>query len=95
MHTVIKTILSDGTVETVHKFVAHNFTVSDVDDPDIYAAEPLYNWEQSECGKWVMKNATEVPQWQRVIDHNTFGYKYAIIATLREKDYVYWLLKFK
>jgi hypothetical protein len=33
--------------------IVHTFKLSDVDDVDLYAAEPIYNWQQTEVGKWV------------------------------------------
>jgi hypothetical protein len=37
--------------------VVHNFPMGDVEDPDLYAASPLYEWQQSEAGAWVMAHA--------------------------------------
>ena len=31
--------------------VVHEFTLGDVDDPEIYAAVPLYEWQLSDAGK--------------------------------------------
>jgi hypothetical protein len=67
--------------------------MGDVDDPDLYAAEPLIQWQNSEAGKWVMEHAVEPPMWQRVPDLNTFGYRYGITARLRARDYTFWQLK--
>ena len=67
-------------VEEVKEMVVHSFTLSDVDDPDIYAAEPLYEWEHSEFGQWVMKNACDTPTWHRMADPVSYGYKYQIRA---------------
>jgi hypothetical protein len=39
-------------------------------------------WERSLKGQWVMEHAVEPPTWQRDIDHNSFGYRYAIMAEL-------------
>jgi len=43
-------------VEEVRTIVVHEFLMGDVEDPDLYAADPLIKWEQSEIGQWVMKN---------------------------------------
>ncbi len=72
----------------------HSFYLSDVDDPDLYAAEPMYQWEKSEEGQWLMKNSSLTPTWHRNIDNNTMGYKYQIRAYLSPKNYTYWKLKF-
>ena len=76
-------------------YVVHEFIVSDVDDPDIYAGQPIYNWEQSDAGKWVMKNAYDKPTWHRHNDYNTYGYKYQIRAHLSPEQITFFELKFK
>ena len=67
-------------VEECREFVIHDFTMGDVEDPDLYAAEPLYQWQQSEFGQWCMKNAADTPTWHRYADPVSFGYKYQIRA---------------
>jgi hypothetical protein len=73
----------------------HEFSMGDVEDPDLYAAQPLYEWQQSEQGKWIMEHAAEPPFWHRHTDPHTYGYKYYIIARLREQDQTYWALKWQ
>ncbi len=75
--------------------VAHFFTVGDVEDPDIYAAEPLWEWQNSEAGKWAMENCAETPSWHRVMDPARFGYTYQIKIDLTPEQYTYWKLKFE
>jgi hypothetical protein len=67
-------------VEECRELVVHSFTMGDVDDPDLYAAQPLHEWEKSEFGQWVMKNAADTPTWHRMADPMTYGYKYSITA---------------
>ena len=73
----------------------HTFKLSDVDDPEIYAAQPIYEFQQSAKGKWVMENAIEEPYWCRHFEPDTYGYLYAIRAKFMEKDYTYFKLKFE
>jgi hypothetical protein len=77
------------------KVVVHTFTLGEVEDPDLYAAEPIYTWEKSDAGKWVMKNSIDIPIWHRMYDVNTYGYDYTITATLTEEDNTYFILRFK
>ena len=77
----------------LRKVVVHRFKVSDGEDPDLYAAEPLLEWENSEMGQWVMKNAVETPIWKRQADFASFHIDYVIIAVLQERDYTFWQLK--
>ena len=72
----------------------HEFKIGDVEDPDIYAGEPLWQWQQSEAGQWVMANATETPYWISSLDHVTWGHKYKIMARLSEQNQTYFRLKF-
>lgn len=76
-------------------YIVHRFTVNDVDDPDIYAGQPMYDWEQTEAGKWVMKNAYDKPIWHRYLDYTTYGYKYIIKADLTPEQITFFELKFK
>lgn len=85
----------DGQLISFYTVVVHKFSVSDVDDPEIYAAGPIYNWERSEAGQFVMKHATEKPSYHQHLDHMTYGYQYAITAILKETDYTYWKLKYE
>lgn len=77
------------------KVVVHKFRMSDVDDPDMYAAQPLHEWEQSEKGKWITKHAADVLEWKRMVDHATYGYIYTISALFDEKTYIWYKLKFE
>ena len=86
------------TVEHIEKHgpltvVVHSFRMGDVEDPDLYAAEPLYQWQQSEMGEWVMANAVQTPSWHRSADPHNYGYAYSIRAELAPKDYTYWWIK--
>ena len=72
-------------VDEIHKVVVHRFYLSDVEDPDLYAAQPMWDWEQSEQGKFVMEHAVNEPEWHRQISYETFGYRYAITAELEAK----------
>jgi hypothetical protein len=69
-------------VEEVRELVVHEFMLGDVDDPDLYAAEPIVEWQHSEIGKWVMTHAAETPSWHRSPDMLQYGYRYQIRAKL-------------
>lgn len=83
----------NDTVYQTHKVVVHKFIMGDVEDPDLYAAQPLLEWQQSEMGKWVMEHSLETPMWHRHVEPITYGYKYAITAYLKGPDYTFWTLK--
>jgi hypothetical protein len=88
-----KFIVIDGKVCEIKKVVVHKFLMGDVEDPDLYAAEPLYQWQCSEMGKWIMERAVDTPEWHRQVDAMQYGYQYAIVAKLKDIDYTFWQLK--
>jgi len=87
-------LFDDQTVK-ISDVVVHSFTVGDVDDPDLYAAQPICNWQETEAGKWVMEHAVEKPFWHREIEPGFWGHRYHIVARLKESDQTYWTLKWK
>jgi hypothetical protein len=70
----------------------HKIRMGDVEDPDLLVAEPIYQWQQTEMGAWVMDNAVQKPMWQRAIN-DSYGWTYSIIAELSPKNYTYWWIK--
>lgn len=85
----------DGKVIVKKQIVVHTFTVGDVDDPDLYAAEPIYQWQQTEAGKWVMENCCDdTPIWNRYMDPHYYGHMYMISAVFEEKKLTEFYLRF-
>ena len=83
----------DGKAVAFRDVVVHTIRMGDVDDPDLYAAEPLWKWQESEQGKFVMKHAVDKPEWHRHTDYVTYGYKYAVTAELEAKKLSEFLLR--
>ena len=46
MKNYVKVI--DGKPTAFYTVVVHKFTVGDVDDPEIYAAEPIWKWQNTD-----------------------------------------------
>jgi hypothetical protein len=88
-----KYMLIDDRVDEVHSVIVHRFKMGDVEDPDLYAAQPLWAWQQSEMGAWVMEHSVETPMWHRQANPNQYHTDYAVQAWLRGADYTYWVLK--
>lgn len=80
-------------VHEIHTVVVHRFQMSDVEDPDLYAAQPLHEWETSEMGKWIMERAVDTPEWHKQQDWMQFHMHYAVVAKLKDVDYTFWQLK--
>ena len=72
-------------VDEIHKVVVHRFRLGDVDDPEIYAAQPIWEWQQSDAGKFVMEHSITTPTYHQHLDHQVMGYSYAITAELEKK----------
>ncbi len=68
--------------------------IGDCEDPELYAAAPISEWQNSELGKWVIEHAVESPVWHIHLDHLTYGYQVTITAKLAEKDATFFKLKY-
>jgi hypothetical protein len=80
-------------VDEIHKVVVHTFGISDVEDPEIYAAEPIWKWQQTDAGKFVMEHAINTPSYHQSLDYTTYGYRYAVVAELEAKKLSEFYLK--
>ena len=85
----------DGQPQRIFRKTVHLIQVADVEDPDLYLAEPLLEWKQSEKGQWVMEHAIEGPMYLQQMNIATYGYTYAIVADLWEQDAMYYRLKWE
>jgi len=85
--------LIDGKTVKFSDIKVHEFNMGDVEDPDLYAAQPLWEWQETEAGKWVIEHAVETPFWHRIVNPHTYGHTYYVIARLREQDQTYWKLR--
>ena len=84
----------DGVVTKYSDIIVHEFLLSDSDDPELFAAAPIWEWQQSEAGQWIMAHAVEKPYWHKQVDINTYGYRCSIVARLSEADQVFYRLKY-
>ena len=74
----------------------HQFVMGDVDDVEIYAAEPIWKWQQTDAGRWCMDNC--VPDsitWSVIPDYMNYGHRVVITGELTEENYTYWQLKYQ
>ena len=65
------------------KVIFHSFTMGDVEDLDIYIAQPIWEWQQTDKGKWVMANATDL-KYYTYADPSTFGHKITIRGEIED-----------
>lgn len=81
-------------VEEIHKLAVHRINMGDVEDPDLMVAQPLWEWQQSPQGKFIMDHAIEKPSWQRMMSPSYMGWSYVVIAELEKKRLTEYYLKF-
>lgn len=77
----------------MRKVLFHSFNLGDVEDPELYAAVPILEWEKTEQGQWVMEHAHD-PTFHIHTDPAQFGFKVTITGGLEERDEVYYRLKY-
>jgi hypothetical protein len=76
----------------VQKITFHTFGMGDVEDPELYAAQPLYEWQQTDQGQWVMKNCSD-PQYIIRPDISTFGHKIIVHGEVEDQLATEYLLR--
>ena len=86
-------MIIDDKVHEIHKIIVHIFRMGDVEDPDLYAAQPLCEWQNSEVGKWIMEKSVEVPMWHRYQNPSSYHTEYVVQAWLKGSDHTFWQLK--
>jgi hypothetical protein len=79
--------------EVYERHIVHKFRLGDCEDPDIYVAEPIYKWQQTEHGQWVMKHGRD-QQYHMHMDYASFGYQVAITAHISAKRWTEYCLRF-
>ena len=67
--------------------------LGDVEDPEVYAAMPIKEWERTELGRWLHDNSYEQMTYDIIADNVTHGYKINIYAWLRGEALTYYKLK--
>jgi len=75
--------------------ILHSFIIADVEDPEIYAAGPILDWQKTEEGKWVMENVIEHPIFHITLDNDAFAYKVIITGKLTPEATTFFTLKYK
>ena len=78
--------------ELRERFVLHSFTISDCEDPAVYAAEPIYQWQQTPAGKFCMEKATDLTHHMHM-DASLLGYRVVVTGYLTPKQATFWALK--
>ena len=73
--------------------IVHSIRMGDVEDPELYAAQPIREWMESDAGKFIIEHAVDKPYWHGSIDLSSYGHRYDIVARLSEQNETFWRLK--
>ena len=87
------TKIIDGKPVRFRDVCVHEIRIGDVEDPDLWVASPIWDWQQTDAGKFVMENAAEQPYWTHGTDYHSYGHLYRIMARLSEQNETFWKLK--
>jgi hypothetical protein len=79
--------------QKLNKVILTSFNVGDVEDPMIYAADPIIRWQESDQGKWCMENCEGDIVYHSTIDHMRWGYKIVLQGSLSDKNLTYFKLR--
>lgn len=77
------------------KILVHSFLLSDVEDPEIYAAEPILAFERTEKGQWLHDHSELQMTYDILNDPTVMGYRVVLHAWLNEQDLTFYNLKWK
>jgi general stress protein 26 len=86
-------ISADHLVQQVDNIVLHKFTMGDVEDPYVYAAFPISEWQQTEKGTWVMQHVIGEPKIHVCFQMYDYRNHVAVTGSLNAEDYTYYLLR--
>jgi hypothetical protein len=85
----------DPSEAKIVKQIVHIINMGDVEDPELMIAAPIWDWQQTEAGKWVMEHSNPTPTWSHHFSMNHYGHEYSIVAYLTPKQVTYFKLKFE
>ena len=88
------TKIIDGNPVRFRDVCVHEIKMGDVEDPDIYVAAPIWEWQQTAAGRFVMEHAVGKPYWIQHRDHSSYHLLYRIMARLSEQNETFWRLKY-
>lgn len=77
----------------MQKITFHSFRLGDVEDAEVYAAQPIYEWMQTDAGKWVNERCEDLT-WLTQPDHEYWGHRVIIRGSLTDYEATEYYLKF-
>ena len=88
-----ETKIVDGKPVHFRDVCVHEIKMGDVEDPDIYVAAPIWEWQQTDAGMFVMEHAVGKPYWTQHMSVASYSRVYRIMARLSEQNETFWKLK--
>ena len=67
--------------------------MGDVEDVEVYAAQPIYEWLQTDEGKWVNERCEDL-YWQTVANPHTYGHSVVLRGSITDIHATEYYLKF-
>ena len=94
-HWPEKTVMTTNPRKSIRTkpIVFHKFQIGDVEDPWVYCAAPIYEWQTTEKGKWCAENCEGEMYLTSHADPVTYGYGFAIHGQLSDKNLTYYRLR--
>ena len=74
------------------RLALHQFRMGDVDDVEIYVAQPIYEWQQTAQGRWCTEHAENL-HYLTALNPSSFGYRITITGDLEDKLATEFLLR--
>jgi len=75
------------------KLLVHTISLGDVEDPEIYIAGPIIDWEKTEKGQWLHQHSYQQMMFDVQPGRYSYGYTVNIYAWLEPKNLTYYKLK--
>ena len=79
--------------EVYERRLVDSMRMSDVEDPELYAAVPIVEWQKTEKGAWVMAHSID-PTFHITVDPISYGYVISITAHITPKRWTEFCLRF-
>lgn len=76
------------------RVIVHKFVIYDFYDMENRLSEVIWDWKQSEIGKWVMKKSVISPSWQSQQDMSSLSHKFIIFGYFEGSSLTEWALRF-
>ena len=93
LHQPPYTKIVDGRPVRYRDVCVYKLHIADTEDPEIYMAEPLGQWKNSDQGQWIMEHAEQQPYWLQNTNYHAYLIEYRVFARLSEQNETYWRLR--